>query len=66
MKLYDDEAVRGRRGVLPLSKAVDIVQKKVEDKKRFMKFTEKYAGKDAAQEFQRVPGASYQSFKDLI
>lgn len=64
MGLYDDPAHQGRRGILPLKDSLNIVRKKIDDKQRFIKFAEKFGG---AQEVARkVPGASYQSFKDLM
>ena len=38
MKLYEDESIKGRRGVLPLEESLRIIRGKIEDKERFMKF----------------------------
>lgn len=45
MSLYDDPASQGRKGVLQLSEAVKLTKKKIEDRERFEKFTEKFGKK---------------------
>ena len=42
MSLYDDPAIQGRRGVVPLNQSIKIIRKKQEDREKFEKLTEKY------------------------
>lgn len=46
LDLYNDDSKFGRRGVLSLEEAIKIVQSKMEDKARFVRFVNKY-GKSA-------------------
>lgn len=42
MSLYEDPAQQGRRGVLDVGESVRIVHKKVDEKAKFLKFTQKF------------------------
>ena len=46
MKLFEDEYQSGRRGVLNLSRAVEVIKEKIEDKQRMFKFARKF-GKES-------------------
>jgi len=41
-KLYDDNSICGRRGVLPLADAFAIVKKKVQDRAKRQQFVDKF------------------------
>jgi hypothetical protein len=67
LSLYDDPAIQGRRGILSTKKSVQIIRKKVDERRKFEKFTQKF-GERVGFSVQdlKVPGVSYSSFKDLI
>lgn len=53
----------GRRGVLAVDEAIRLTHKKIEDKEKFEKFTQKFGG--SFMQDMKVPGQSYASYKDL-
>eukprot|EP00347_Sterkiella_histriomuscorum_P004220 403361286 len=63
MSLYDDAAQQGRRGVLETSEAFRIVHRKIEEREKFMQFTNKFGGVDVKQ--AQYSGATFASIKDL-
>ena len=67
LSLYDDPAQQGRRGVQTVATSVKDIKKKLDERKKFEKFTQKY-GERVGFSVQdlKVPGTSYSSFKDLI
>ncbi|CDW72833.1 UNKNOWN [Stylonychia lemnae] len=65
MALYEDPFIQGRRGVVDVEEAVRIVHRKIEEREKFFKFSEKFArGIDLRQASRS--GTSFASLKDLV
>jgi hypothetical protein len=62
ISLFEDDSKEGRRGVLDLERASRIIQKKLDDKERFIKFAEKFGGES----IKEYKGIGFGSLKDLV
>jgi len=65
MALYEDPFIKGRRGVLDVSESVRIIHRKIEEKEKFYKFSEKF-GRGIDIRAASVAGTSFASLKDLV
>lgn len=65
MALYDDPFIKGRKGVLDVGDSVRIIHRKIEEKEKFYKFSEKFGRGVNVREAVKA-GASFASLKDLV
>ena len=50
--LYDNESVSGRRGVMTLKDSIELVKRKMADKKRARRFAERITGHEEGMSYQ--------------
>jgi hypothetical protein len=63
--LYDDPFIKGRRGVVDVAEAVRIIHRKMDDREKFYKFSEKF-GRGLDIRGAATAGTSFASLKDLV